>query len=91
VWIAYDPGLDPAQLTALSELVGQQAKVIATPHPDLDTPLVVSAWARQLPLDRVDDPRLGQFIDTYRSSSNAPEPSAPCQGAGEPAVVSPAA
>lgn len=91
VWIAYDPGLDEAQLTALSELVAQQAKVTATPVDSLDSPLVVSAWARQMPLDSVDDPRLQRFIDTYRNSDNAPEPDAACQGVGEPAVAAPTA
>jgi len=91
VWIAYDPDLDDAQKAALSTLVAQQAKVTATPYPDLGSPLVVTAWARQLRLDGVDDPRLVQFIETYRNSSNAPEPSAACQGVGNPAVASPAA
>ena len=52
---------------------------------------MVTAWARQLRLDSVDDPRLVQFIETYRNSDNAPEPSAACQGVGEPAVASPTA
>ena len=91
VWIAYDPGIDEAQLTALSALVAQQAKVTATPLEGLESALVVSAWARQLPLDSVDDPRLVQFVEAYRNSDNAPEPGAPCQGAGEPAVAAPAA
>ena len=91
VWIAYDPALDEAQRSALSSLVAQQAKVTATPYPDLGSPLVVTAWARQLRLDSVDDPRLVQFIETYRNSDNAPEPNAACQGVGEPAVASPTA
>jgi hypothetical protein len=91
IWIAYDPALDPAEITAISELVARQAKVVATPREGLATPVVVSAWARQLALDSVDDPRLGQFIDTYLNSANAPEPNAACQGVGEPAVPSPTA
>ncbi len=91
VWIAYDPTLDEGQLTALRDLVAQQAKVIATPREGMGSPIVVSAWARQLALDSVDDPRLQQFIDTYRNSANSPEPGAACQGVGEPAVASPVA
>ena len=91
VWIAYDPALDEAQLSTLSTLVAQQAKVTATPYAGLPSPLVVTAWARQLQLDSVDDPRLVQFIETYRNSDNAPEPAAACQGVGEPAVASPTA
>jgi hypothetical protein len=91
VWIAYDPGLDEAQLSTLRDLVAQQAKVTATPVGGLGSPLVLSAWARQLPLDTIDDPRVVQFIETYRNSANAPEPDHACQGAGEPAVPSPTA
>lgn len=91
VWIAYDPGLGGDQLTALRDLVATQAKVTATPYDGLGSPLVVSAWARQLALDSVDDPRLQQFIDTYRNGPEAPEPGEACQGVGEPAVTSPAA
>jgi hypothetical protein len=91
IWIAHDPDLDATQLTVLSELVAQEAKVIVTPYDGLAAPLVVSAWARQLSLDSVDDPRLQQFIATYRNSENAPEPSAACQGVGEPSVASPTA
>jgi hypothetical protein len=91
VWIAYDPGLDDAQLETLRNLVAQQAKVIATPVEGLDTPLVGSAWARQLPLDSADDPRVVQFVEAYRNGSDAPEPGAACQGAGQPAVASPTA
>jgi hypothetical protein len=39
----------------------------------------------------VDGPRLGQFVETYRNSDQAPEPRAACQGAGDPAVASPTA
>ena len=91
IWVAYDPDLADAQVTTLSALVAQQAKVIATPHADLSSPVLVSAWGRQLALDSVDDPRLLQFITTYRNSPNAPEPNAACQGAGAPSVPSPMA
>jgi Protein of unknown function (DUF3105) len=91
IWIAFDPGLDDARRTALSELVAREAKVVATPVEGMESPVVVSAWARQLPLDSVDDPRLQQFIDTYRNSANAPEPNASCQGVGDPAVPAPVA
>lgn len=89
VWVAYDPGLPTAGRDALRKLVGQQAKVIATPHDGLDKPLVLTAWARQLGVDNPDDPRVQKFIDTYRNSENAPEPNNPCQGIGQPEVASP--
>jgi hypothetical protein len=89
VWIAYDPGLDRAQGDTLRGLVAEQPKVTATPYEGLDSPLVVSAWARQLRLDDADDPRLPAFIEQYRNGPEVPEPAAPCQGIGDPEVVSP--
>jgi Protein of unknown function (DUF3105) len=89
VWIAYDPGIDRAQADTLRGLVAEQPKVTATPYEGLDSPLVVSAWARQLRLDDADDPRLPAFIEQYRNGPEAPEPAAPCQGIGDPEVVSP--
>jgi hypothetical protein len=89
VWIAYDPSLDEAGKDALRQLVETQPKVVATPYDGLDSPLVVTAWARQLALDSVDDPRLEQFVAEYQSGGQSPEPGAPCVGIGEPAVQSP--
>jgi hypothetical protein len=89
VWIAYDPGLDRAQGDTLRGLVAEQPKVTATPYEGLDSPLVVSAWARQLRLDDADDPRLPAFVEQYRNGPEAPEPAAQCQGIGDPEVVSP--
>jgi hypothetical protein len=87
VWIAFDPGLDDGQVEALRSLVAAQPKVVVTPYADLPSPLVVTAWSRQLELGSVDDPRLMQFIETYRGRDTAPEPSAPCEGVGDPQVV----
>jgi Protein of unknown function (DUF3105) len=91
IWIAYQPDLDADQLDALRQLVAEQAKVTATPYPGLDSPLVMTAWGRQLAIDSADDPRVLQFIDTYRNSPNAPEPGAACQGIGTPEVAAPSA
>jgi uncharacterized protein DUF3105 len=89
IWIAYDPDLDGAAKNALRDLVENQPKVTATPYEGLESPIVVTAWARQLQLDSVDDPRLEQFIDQYRAGGQSPEPNAPCAGVGTPAVPAP--
>jgi Protein of unknown function (DUF3105) len=89
VWIAYDPDIDDAEKDALRQLIGSQPKTMASPYDGLESPLVVTAWARQLQLDSVDDPRLEQFIDVYRAGGQSPEPTAGCVGEGEPAVPAP--
>ena len=65
--------------------------MIITPYQDMGSPITVSSWGRQLALDSVDDPRLQQFIDTYRNGPLTPEPAHPCFGAGTPEVASPQA
>jgi uncharacterized protein DUF3105 len=89
VWIAFDPDIDAAEKDALRDLVGSEPKTMASPYEGLESPLVVTAWARQLQLDSVDDPRLEQFIDRYRASGQSPEPTAACAGIGSPAVPAP--
>ena len=91
VWIAYQPDLADDQLATLRDLAAQQAKVIITPYDQMDSPVTVSSWGRQLALDSVDDPRLPQFIATYRNGPLTPEPAAPCFGAGTPEVAAPQA
>jgi hypothetical protein len=47
---------------------------------DLPSPVMASAWNRQVTLDGVDDPRLEEFIRAFRLSPQAPEPGASCTG-----------
>jgi Protein of unknown function (DUF3105) len=89
VWVAYDPGIDDAEKATLRQLVETQPKTMATPYDDLESPLVVTAWARQLQLDSADDPRLVQFVEQYRAAGQSPEPDAACAGFGVPAVLAP--
>ena len=89
IWFAYRPDLPTDQRDALRKLIAAQPKTTATPYEGLKTPLVLTAWGRQLGVDSLDDPRVQQFIDTYRNSPNAPEPTNACQGIGQPEVAAP--
>jgi Protein of unknown function (DUF3105) len=89
IWYAYQPDLPLAESDALRKLIAAQPKTVATPYDGLKTPLVLTAWGRQLGVDSLDDPRVQQFIDTYRNSDKAPEPTAACQGIGQPEVAAP--
>ena len=70
----------------IHDLVRDNAKVIATPYADLadGEAVVATAWARQLRLDSVDDPRLAEFVEQYQDGEQAPESGASCVGLGEP-------
>lgn len=51
VRITYPPDLPPEQIDSLRDLPRQQSYILVSPFPDLPSPVVVSAWGRQLHLD----------------------------------------
>jgi hypothetical protein len=80
VWITYTDDADEATLTAIQDLVTQSDHLIASLYPDQDSPIVLTAWNRQLEVDSIDDPRVVEFIETYLLADSAPEPGASCSG-----------
>ena len=80
VWLAYDPDLPAGDLATLHDLVRAEQKVVATPDRGLDpgVAVVATAWARQLSLTAVEDPRLVEFIEQYRDGDQAPESGVTC-------------
>ena len=85
VWIAHDPGLAPDDIRLLRARAAGQTHVLVTPYVGLGQRIVLSAWGKQLSVDKADDPRIAAFVATYQQGSQTPEPGAPCSGAiGEP-------
>ncbi len=88
VWLAYSPDLSAEDVEVIHDLARANPKVIASPYPDLprDEAVVATAWARQLRLDSVEDPRIVEFIERYVDGDQAPEAGATCSGThlGEP-------
>jgi len=88
VWLAYSPDLTDADVEVIHDIARSEAKVLASPYPDLKTgeAVVATAWARQLRLDSVDDPRLAEFVAEYQDGSQAPEAGVTCSESplGEP-------
>ncbi len=80
VWIAYDPDLPQGQKDTIQQLAEGRDCMLASPYPDLPSPVVASAWGFQIQLDGADDPRLEQFIRQYRQGTQTPEPGAACTG-----------
>jgi hypothetical protein len=78
VWIAYDPGLDAADVRALEHRLPQNG--LLAPYPGLPAPVVITVWGRQLRLDGADDQRLERFIAEFGHGETAPEPGASCAG-----------
>lgn len=82
VWITYDPAADRATTDTLRGLAKAHNYLLVSPYPANPAPLVLTAWARQLRLESVTDPRVTQFIDTYsKDGPTTREPGAACSGA----------
>ena len=81
VWLTHDPDLPADEVAQLRALFDSRSdRIIVSPYPGLDAPIVAVAWERRLEVDRADDPRLQQFIDTFVNGAQAPEPRAACTG-----------
>jgi hypothetical protein len=107
VWITYRPDLPSSQVSELVDLFKKQS-MIAEPQDggrsnrfidvspwssdSLPAPVVISSWGYQLRVQSADDPRLQQFIDTFRHNPKyTPEYGAavdgiPVQTGGSPAL-----
>ena len=83
VWLSYQSDLDEAQVQRLAEFAGDY--VLVSPMDDLPSPVVASAWGKQLSLKGSDDPRIEGFVQTFVQGPDTPERGAPCSGGiGEP-------
>ena len=80
VWITYSPDLPQDQVTELRNTAQSQSFILVSPYPGLESPVVASAWGKQVALDGADDPDLGSFIKAYRLGPQNPEPGAVCTG-----------
>ena len=84
VWITYDPDLPQDQKDQIRELVEGQTCMLASPYPDLPSPVVASAWGKQLTLESADSPDLERFVRAYRQGPQTQEPGATCSsGTGD--------
>ena len=80
VWITYSPNLPQDQRDRIRGLVEGQTCVLASPADGLQSPVVASAWGKQLNLEDAGSPDLEQFIRAYRQGPETPEPGATCTG-----------
>lgn len=81
IWLAYSPTLADADVDVIRQLAADH-KVVAAPYEHLEAgeAVVATAWARQLRLESVDDPRLVDFVVQYEDGSQAPEAGVTCTG-----------
>lgn len=87
VWITYSQELPDDAVATLRGYAG--AFVLVSPwQGDPPSPVVASAWGRQLGVDSPTDPRLAEFIRAFVRGPQTPEPGASCSGGtGQPSGV----
>jgi hypothetical protein len=63
VLVQHQPDLADDEIAALTELAGEQ--VIVAPNPDLDDPIVATAWVTKRTCRQLDSEALREFIDGH--------------------------
>ncbi len=85
VWISYGENVADDDVQSLRRFVSRNEKVVVSMVPGQDSPIIATAWARQLDLDDAADSRLEQFVNEFTGASSAPEPGGRCSGGvGQP-------
>lgn len=80
IWVTYNPDrVSGGDLKTLQD-AAPTTYLVLSPMPDLQAPVVISAWGNQVELDGVDDPRLQDFVDKFWQDGDAPEVGASCSG-----------
>lgn len=79
VWVTYRPDLPAEDVDALRRAM-PDTYAILSPLPGIPSPVVASAWGRQLELRGAEDQRLPAFIREFRQGPLTLEPGGPCTG-----------
>jgi hypothetical protein len=72
VWITYQLELPQDEIEVLRELAEGNGYVLVSPYPDQNSPVVATAWGKQLALDSAEDPDLERFIEAYSHRPQCP-------------------
>jgi Protein of unknown function (DUF3105) len=86
VWITYTPDVAQDEIERLRDLSEGNDFVLVSPYPDQGSPIVATAWGKQLSLESAEDSDLERFVNAYTQGPQTPEPGATCTGGfGDPA------
>jgi hypothetical protein len=79
VWITYSPDLSAADRQVLRALADTGDHILVSQYAGLPSPVVATAWGKQLQLQSVNDPELKQFVDFFENGPQTPEPGVTCR------------
>ncbi|MFF2525730.1 DUF3105 domain-containing protein [Streptomyces liangshanensis] len=80
VWVTYNDKASDADVKALSDKVEKTSYTLMSPYKDQAGTIMLSAWGKQLTVDKASDPRVDQFLTKYVQGAQTPEPGAACTG-----------
>jgi hypothetical protein len=83
-WITYSPDLPADQVEMLTELVDGNPYAMLSPLEGQESPVVVTAWGRQIERDSAEDDDVRRFVRTYADGRQTPEKGAACAGNSQP-------
>ncbi|MEU3313479.1 DUF3105 domain-containing protein [Streptomyces sp. NPDC048387] len=84
VWVTYNEKAAKADVDTLAAKVGKTPYTLMSPDKEQAGTIMLSAWGKQLTVDKADDPRVAQFFTKYVQGPQTPEPGAACtNGLGE--------
>ncbi|GLW47479.1 membrane protein [Streptomyces sp. NBRC 14336] len=80
VWVTYNDKATDADVKTLGDKVAKTPYTLMSPDKSQSGPIVLSAWGKQLTVDKASDPRVEQFLTKYVQGAQTPEPGAACTG-----------
>ncbi|MFE1800394.1 DUF3105 domain-containing protein [Streptomyces sp. NPDC059517] len=78
VWITYNDKAADADVKTLADKVAKTPYTLMSPVEDQAGALMLSAWGKQLTVEKASDPRVQQFLTKYVQGPQTPEPGAAC-------------
>ncbi|MBT2468555.1 DUF3105 domain-containing protein [Streptomyces sp. ISL-66] len=78
VWVTYNEKADGADVEKLAGTVAKTPYTLMSPDKEQAGTIMLSAWGKQLTVDKADDPRVAQFFTKYVQGPQTPEPGAAC-------------
>ena len=79
VWITYSPDTSQADRDVLKKIADEGDHILISEYDGLRSPIVATAWGKQLLLQSVNDPELQQFVDFFQNGPQTPEPGVTCR------------
>lgn len=82
VWVTYQPTLKQSEIDTLESKVKSSVYTFSSPYSEQTSPIVLTAWGKQLAVNDTSDARLEQFLIKFRKGEQTPEPGATCASPG---------